>query len=133
MDLSRDIFDKINKKEKGFFLSGSIYMDSALFINIAGNLDTENSNFFLNSIMEILNSSIYKFLILDLKELNYISSTGIGVLTTLISETKKQNKNLYFMNLNNKVFSIIELLGFTNFFIILKNKNEIDSIIKGGI
>ena len=118
------------KEKNGFSLSAELYKETTLIISVSGNLETDNSTIFLNSILNIISSSHCRLFILDLGKLNYVSSTGIGALTTVISEVKKLSRLVYFMYLNTKVYSIIELLGFTNFFLILNNRDELDSKIR---
>jgi anti-sigma B factor antagonist len=133
MNFKSEVFEKINNSKNNFKLYGSFYKEkeSILIIKASGYLETANSDIFSNSILKILdkNKNI-KLFILDLKKINYVSSTGIGALIRIISELKKRDKNIYWMNLNEKVYSIIDLLGFTKFFRILNSENELDAVIK---
>lgn len=86
-------------------------------IEVNGRLDTGNSNNFLEYMTKIINTfAPGSDLILSLSNLNYISSTGIGVFTVILGNSKKKDIHLILKDIKPKVKSIIDLLGFTSFF-----------------
>jgi len=132
MDYKSNIFTEVNNNKNNFSLSGEFYKEntSVLIIKVSGYLETANSDIFSKSILKTIDdNNDIKIFIIDLKYLNYISSTGIGALTIILNEVKKQKIGLYLINLNEKALSIIELLGFNKFFNILDSEEEIDNII----
>src|SRR5271157_2399252 len=55
-------------------------------------------------------------LIGDCRQLNYISSTGVGVLLEAMKKTKLRNGDIVLLHLQPKVLEVLELLGFSSFF-----------------
>ncbi|MDA3937989.1 MAG: STAS domain-containing protein [Spirochaetia bacterium] len=101
----------------GLFLSIDTTLPNKITVNVKGRLETANSIHFLNFMTELINSSVTGVdLILAMADLYYVSSTGIGAFTTILVNTKKKNIQLYFKDMQPKVLSVLELLGFTAFF-----------------
>lgn len=55
-------------------------------------------------------------LAIDLGEVSYISSTGVGALTNALVAARKRNIEVVFRRVPPKVSSILELLGLSSFF-----------------
>ncbi len=89
---------------------------TVLFCMVKGNLETANSPVFLETLEKELNNSVIKKVILDLKGLAYVSSTGIGSFTSLLINCKNKGAELILKNMDSKVKSIFDILGFTSFF-----------------
>jgi anti-sigma B factor antagonist len=132
MDYKSNIFTELNSKKINLSLSGEFFNKNRtiIIIKVSGYLETANTDIFLKSILKIINeNNEINIFVLDLKNLNYISSTGIGALITIISQIKKNSKHLYLINLNEKALSILEMLGFKKFFNILDSNKELNSIL----
>ena len=98
-----------------------VFVDTAspegLAVCISGDLDTDSSYDFQAFMLEILREiKPASCLILDLSGLTYISSTGVGSLTTILSETRKHKIKLHICGVPKHIWNIIDLLGFTAFF-----------------
>jgi len=86
-------------------------------VDIKGRLETANSNSFLNYMAEVIDDAATGCeLVLSMEDLYYVSSTGIGAFTTILVNSKKKNIQLYIKDMQPKVKSVFELLGFTSFF-----------------
>lgn len=55
-------------------------------------------------------------LVVDLSDVGYISSAGVGALTTTLSNARKRDVELRLRGIQPKVRSVFELLGFMSFF-----------------
>jgi len=62
------------------------------------------------------NQSTLKNLLVDLREISYISSTGVGVLSSLLVQATKRNIIFKLKNIQPKVKVVFELLGLLSFF-----------------
>lgn len=62
-------------------------------------------------------------IIIDLKEVNYISSRGLGILVDIHKKCQKSGK-LILCNLSEDVMSVFKLTVLNNFFIIVDNEEE---------
>ncbi len=101
----------------GLFLNIEEFTDIKVLVHLKGRLETANSIHFLKFIIDLVDfSSVGCELILNMKELYYVSSTGIGAFTTILVNCKKKNMNLFMKDMQPKVKDILELLGFISFF-----------------
>lgn len=126
---SNDIpdFEEFNKRDIGITLRGTIVKGSSLklIIEADGYLDNVNSMHFMEIVMKAIqeNASI-KTVVIDLLKISYISSTGIGSLSYILIQTKKTNLVLYLTNVGQKVRSVLNTLGLTDFFNIVDSKED---------
>ena len=82
-----------------------------IIIEVAGRLDTTTAPTLDKTISENINDT--KNLILDLKELNYISSAGLRVL--LSAQKKMQNiGSMKVINVCAEIMEIFEMTGFAD-------------------
>jgi len=93
-------------------------------INLAGNLTTYNSQFFMGRVDLIIKSGIKKY-IFDMSGVKYVSSTGIGAFTSILRDLDKfvPKGEMVLCGVQPKVFEIFNLLGFTSFFRYFDNQN----------
>lgn len=68
-------------------------------------------------------------IVIDLKEVNYISSRGLGILVDIHKKCQKNGK-LVLCNLSDDVMSVFKLTVLNNFFIIVENEEEAMKIMK---
>jgi anti-anti-sigma factor len=130
MALETPYFDKVNSTDEGFKLFGNALNgdSSRLIIAVEGILETDNSDTFVNIIMNTLaQTSGLKKVIFDLKKLVYVSSTGLGSFTAILSKTKQLNIEIYFINVNDKIQSVIDVLGFSRFFNIIGSLADVSA------
>jgi len=97
-------------------------------IELSGFLDAHTVNSFEIHIEEVLKGGISR-LVLDLKDLSYISSAGIGALMSLTHHLRKKQGDLVLFRPNQKVFKILDLLGFTRIFNVALNEEEMKSFM----
>ena len=85
------------------------YMNDTTIIELCGRIDSNNVDEYSNIILNanILDNGV----ILNAKELSYISSAGLRLLLKL--KKKLINKNLEMINVNENVMDILELTGFS--------------------
>lgn len=82
-----------------------------LNVFLSGDLDINSVETFKDDILE-KSKNIDKDVIIDLKDLEYIDSTGIGAIMTVYNDVKKKNRSLTVKNANRniaKLFKITEL------------------------
>ncbi len=87
-----------------------------ILIKINGRLDLETSTHLkpiLDSIIKTIPAG--GLLTLDLERVDYISSTGVGLLATILVQTIKQSKKFSLARIQAPVRKVIELLGFSSF------------------
>ena len=126
MQINQNAIEILNESNQGISIDLTKYNDNTLLFKLMGKIDTYNSNSVLRAIKQALTDNITKKIVLDMKEILYMSSTGIGILVELLTEAKTKKINLFLINIQSKVEEIFKLLGFYSFFNILEDYSEID-------
>jgi anti-sigma B factor antagonist len=90
-------------------------------IRISGFLDAHTVVSFEKSMDELIQREHTKFL-MDLGDLNYISSAGIGALMVLLQQLRRRQGDMVILQPSPKVYKILELLGFTKIFNITQDR-----------
>ncbi len=62
--------------------------------------------------------------ILDLQDLDYISSAGLGVLMGILRQVRKKNGDLMLVNMSEKIQRVFNLLGFSRLMKVYANEEE---------
>jgi Anti-anti-sigma regulatory factor (antagonist of anti-sigma factor) len=89
----------------------------ALLISVSGDIDTASAARFLDfTKLTIPEAKGCGGLVVDLSEVHYISSMGVGALTTLLAETHKTSVSFSLSRVPSCVRSILEVLGFWEYF-----------------
>lgn len=95
-----------------------------LSLELAGSLDGNNSLDFGAVARAALQAvSGGDALILDIRSLTYISSTGVGAFTTLLAEAKRRETFLFLRGMQERVKAVFDVLGFSEFFSFLEAGN----------
>lgn len=98
-----------------------------LILYLRGYLDTRNSHFFTRLFEDLGDlKQVTDSIVVDCREIEYISSTGIGSFTTILINCRKQGVGLYLSRVPNKVKDVLSLLGFTSFFTFLDDPEGIE-------
>lgn len=63
-------------------------------------------------------------LIVNCKDLSYISSAGLGVFMGYIEEVRKNKGDIKLSNMSPKIFNVFDLLGFPLLYEIFKEESE---------
>jgi anti-sigma B factor antagonist len=99
---------------------------SRLLVTLAGYLDTNNSIFFTDAFTNSIDEyGKARIIVLDIGDLSYVSSTGIGSFVTILAHFKKKNYSMFILHMSDKVRAVFDLLGFTSFFRFIDDTSEI--------
>lgn len=88
------------------------------FLKVSGKFNIEAVSQFENTFKEQMNASI-STIIIDLTDLNYIDSSGIGALVKSMNVSKNANIELIFTNPSTSVLNILKLAYLDKFFSLL--------------
>ena len=91
-----------------------IAVEKATVVAIQGRLDALSAPSFDEQIVDILANST-NGLVIDLSELEYISSAGLRSILKLIKLAPTQGKNVVICSLQPSVFSVFKISGFASF------------------
>jgi anti-sigma B factor antagonist len=92
-------------------------------IDVLGEMDLYNSYKLKELLMKMVEKKIERFII-NLEDVEYIDSSGIGALIYITSTIKKMNLKLIVTNVHGSVKKVIELTKLSGFFPILPTMEE---------
>lgn len=92
-------------------------------LELKGYLDAHTSPQLENILQKLLNEGKYK-IVVNCKDLNYISSAGLGVFMAFIEDVRKHNGDIKLSNMSPKVYNIFDLLGFPLLYDITKDESD---------
>jgi anti-sigma B factor antagonist len=95
-------------------------------VQCKGYIDTTTSAMLENAMGELIKSKVFK-IVMDLSEVDYISSAGWGIFISEIKNIRKNKGDLKLVNMKPEVMEIFELLDFTN---ILEYYKSLDEALK---
>ena len=94
----------------------------ALF-RLKGHLDAQTVRELETRFDEQVRSSRVRWIV-DLRELEYISSAGLGSFVGVLSELRAQGGDIFFIGLSPKMEKIFKVLGFTRIFKVFATEAE---------
>jgi anti-sigma B factor antagonist len=92
-------------------------------IDVVGEMDLYNSYKLKELLTKMIDKKIEKYII-NLEEVEYIDSSGIGALIHITSTIKKMNLRLSITNVHGSVKKVIELTKLSGFFPIFLSLEE---------
>ena len=94
-----------------------------LFVRLVGKLDQETAPALKNKLADLIPTYKICNLILNLKDLSFMDSTGIGLIIGRYNELRRKNGKIILSNINKNVERIVLLSGLTKI-CELKNTEE---------
>lgn len=91
-------------------------------VTVQGFLDAHTVPEMEKIIQNLIHDGKYK-IIVDFKELSYISSAGLGVFMSVIGDVKGNNGDIVLMDMPPKIYKVFDLLGFTEIFTIVDTED----------
>lgn len=110
-------------------IEGEYLNEEAVILYFDGIIDTYNSDAVRREINKFIQNNLeINYIIFNMKDVNYISSTGIGFIVEFYETLKK--KELYLMKVQKSVKSVFSLLGFASLFNYIEDVNDIKKVKK---
>ena len=92
-------------------------------VEIEGEIDLFHANKLKQLVTKLFESNVERAII-NMQEVTYIDSSGIGALLHIFSETKKRKLHIFFSNIHGSVKKVIELTKLTSYFPIVGDVEE---------
>ncbi len=92
-------------------------------VRITGNLDTQTSTVAQEQLTQLIDNGATKILV-DFEDLNYISSTGLGMLLVAVKRLEGTNGQLRICNPNKMVREVFDTSGFSEIFPVYRSQAE---------
>lgn len=107
-----------------FFINHTDIGDgSAAIIEIEGPLNSNSAPDFDDYVCKLADNNVI-YLLIDMKNLGFISSEGIGAALMLQKSINEKNGFVVFFNLNHEITSLFRLLGFDRVFTIASDRAD---------
>jgi len=94
-----------------------------IILYIKGYLDAHTAPKLEQELQRVINEQKYK-IVVNFKELSYISSAGLGVFMGFIETVREHQGDIKLSNMNPKIFRVFDLLGFPTLYDILDSEEE---------
>lgn len=108
------------KDLKDLSITLNLVDENLLALQLDGFLDLYNSDLFEQYIDSVLNDWDVN-IALDCKGLKHVNSTGFLVLVKVQNKLKEKGKNLYLVDMPEKILEKLEIVGISRFFHHAKN------------
>lgn len=92
-------------------------------LELWGYLDAHTAPILEEAFQKMLNNGRYR-IIVNCRDLTYISSAGLGVFMAYIEDVRANNGDIKMSNMSPKVFNIFDLLGFPMLYDIVNDESD---------
>ena len=92
-------------------------------LELKGYLDAHTAPKLEEAFQTLLNTRRFN-IVVNCKDLSYISSAGLGVFMAFIEDVRKNNGDIKLTNMTSKVYNVFDLLGFPLLYEIFKDEQE---------
>jgi len=97
--------------------------DSVNVLELKGYLDAHTAPKLEEAFMSLLQTRRFK-IVVNCRELSYISSAGLGVFMAFIEDVRKNEGDIKLTNMSAKVYNVFDLLGFPLLYEIFKDEQD---------
>jgi anti-sigma B factor antagonist len=97
--------------------------DAVNILELKGYLDAHTAPKLEEAFQNLLRSERYN-IVVNCRDLSYISSAGLGVFMAFIEDIRKNRGDIKLTNMTPKVYNVFDLLGFPLLYEILKDEQE---------
>ena len=98
-------------------------VDTVSVVYLKGYLDAHTASDFENALQQLVDEERVQ-IVVNLSELNYISSAGLGVFMGFIEDVRIKGGDIKLAELSEKVFRVFDLLGFPVLYEIFPDEEE---------
>lgn len=92
-------------------------------LELKGYLDAHTAPKLEEALQNLLKNSRFN-IVVNCKDLSYISSAGLGVFMAFIEDVRKNKGDIKLSNMSAKVYNVFDLLGFPLLYEIFKDERE---------
>ncbi|MDZ7342744.1 MAG: STAS domain-containing protein [candidate division KSB1 bacterium] len=97
--------------------------DDIVVLYIKGYLDAHTAPVLENQLQSLTEEQRYK-IVVNFKDLAYISSAGLGVFMGFIENIREHQGDIKLTNMNPKIYRVFDLLGFPTIYDILEDEQQ---------
>ena len=97
--------------------------DTVNILELKGYLDAHTAPKLEEAFQNLLRTERYN-IVVNCRDLSYISSAGLGVFMAFIEDVRKNKGDIKLTNMSSKVYNVFDLLGFPILYEIYKDEQE---------
>ena len=97
--------------------------DEVIVFNPGEKLDNSNAHQMVEAITEA-QSSGYKFIIVDMSELEFLASAGVGSILGTVETSREGGGDIILCNIQETVHHVLDVLDLIDYFTIKKDASE---------
>lgn len=90
-----------------------VFKDGTLEVSVKGEIDTVTAPTLEKEVGAELGKA--ELLVLNFKDVNYVSSAGLRVILSLYKKQGDKNRKFELTHVNTEVMTVLEMTGFTSF------------------
>jgi len=110
----------------------SLYVENqVLFVNLSGELDHHTSDQLRNRLNAVMGESQVKHIIFNLKHLEFMDSSGIGIILGRYNHIKTINGSVMVIGMKPLVKKVFELSGLSHIIKVIDDESKINEMIRG--
>lgn len=94
-------------------------------ISISGEVNLYSVSKLRKDILGMIDDSL-KSLVIDMKQLSHMDSSGIALLANLQKQIRSNSGTFYMMNVNDDIKNVLKLAALDKFFNILDDESQLD-------
>lgn len=121
------IYDMVDD-DKGLALTRED-RSSGIILRLQGNLDLSTFTILKDALSKV-NFAPGLTLVIDLSSVEYIDSTGIGVLMRTVTDSKKMKAYFYITGLQPEIEKVFKVTGLLNYFQVLNKDDFVNKYLK---
>ncbi len=107
-------------------------VDGVAVLEPAGFINAHTVRQFESTLEELVEAGKYTIL-LNCRDLNYISSAGLGAIMGLIETVRENGGDILLSNLQENVYAIFDTLGFTQLYKVFDTEEEALQCLAGKV
>ena len=105
------------------FKIGHRERESVYVLDLQGYLDAHTAPKLEEAFQGLMSTRRFN-IVVNCRELSYISSAGLGVFMAFIEDIRKNNGDIKLSNMSPKVYNVFDLLGFPLLYEIVPDESE---------
>jgi len=90
-------------------------------VRVRGSVDAHTSSTLETTLAALMSKGAFE-IVLDLNDVGYLASAGVGVLISAQSRTKEHHGNVVLMNVQSPVEAVLEILGIRELFQVVNDR-----------
>ena len=103
---------------------------NTIIVYLKGRLDVHHCADIEQEISKLLSYEMSSHLLFNMKDVEYISSSGLRIIVSTMKRLNEENRNMAICNINNSVKKIFEIVQLTDMFNIFSSEDDAFNFLK---